>query len=92
MDAGLEVLAAWMPADALVSRLEDMLRVEGATCDDVDERIAEQLGVPLHAWMGYLQVRSAADRYQWTAAGDALRRREKQIGSPHRNRATEPGR
>ncbi|MQB02026.1 MAG: hypothetical protein GEU78_17490 [Actinobacteria bacterium] len=51
-----------------MSRLERKLRAEGATFDDLDERIAAELGVPLEAWLGYLTVKFAADRYQHAAA------------------------
>lgn len=66
-----EALPAWVPADVLVSRLERQLRAHGATFDDLDERLAAELGVTAEAWMGYLMVRLAADRYQ----GAALQKR-----------------
>jgi hypothetical protein len=62
-----EALTAWVPADVLVSRLERRLRAEGATFDDLDERLAAELGVTAEAWRGYLTVRHAAERYQWVA-------------------------
>jgi hypothetical protein len=60
-----EELLAWVPADVLVSRLERRQRAQGATFDDLDERIAAELGVAVEAWFGYLTVKRAADRYQW---------------------------
>jgi hypothetical protein len=63
----VEALRAWVPADVLVSRLERELRAQGATFDDLDERMAAELGVAVEAWFGYLTVKRAADRYQGAA-------------------------
>lgn len=73
MNWACQVLAGWVPADVLVSRLQRELHAQGATFDDIDERIAAELGVPLEAWLGYLTVRSAADRYQHAAAREKRR-------------------
>lgn len=77
MSAACEALRSWVRADVLLARLERRLRAQGATFDDVDERMAAELGVPLEAWLGYLTVTHAADRYQHAArkkpGGDAER-------------------
>ncbi|MGH8930936.1 MAG: hypothetical protein ACRDZO_10010 [Egibacteraceae bacterium] len=68
MSGGLEALAAWVTADELVCGIQRDLREAGATFDDLDERIAAELGVPVEAWCGYVAVKLAADRYQGAAA------------------------
>lgn len=54
----------WMRTDELLGLLERRLRRQDATFDDVDRRLAAELGVTFDAWSGYRQVRHAADRYQ----------------------------
>lgn len=68
MSGGLEAVAAWVTTDELVCRIERDLRGAGVTFDDLDERVAAELGVPVAAWCGYVAVRLAADRYQGAAA------------------------
>lgn len=51
-------------ADQLVAEIEGKLRTEGATFDDLDGRIAAELGVSLDEWCGYAAVCRAAHDYQ----------------------------
>jgi len=74
VSGGLEALAAWVTTDELVCRIQRDLCRRGATFDDLDERIAAELGVPVEAWSGYVAVKAAADRYQGAPARG--RRRE----------------
>lgn len=69
MSGGLQTLLTYVTTDELVARIERYLRRQGAGFDDIDERIAAELGVPVQAWSGYLAVKRAADRYQAAAGG-----------------------
>lgn len=60
----MTVVHVHVTTDALVGIIERRLRAAGATFDDIDARIARELGVSLDAWCGYLAVISAGDRYQ----------------------------
>lgn len=64
MTAEWDALMACVTTDELVACIESGLRRRGAGFEDIDERIAAELGVPIGAWSGYLAVKRAADRYQ----------------------------
>lgn len=62
----LDTPASWTTTDQLLARIERRLRAQGATFDDIDERIITELGISASDWHGYHAVRHAADRYQHT--------------------------
>lgn len=73
MSGGPEALAWWVTTDELVHRIDRDLRAAGVAFEDLDERIAAELGVPVEKWWGYVAVQWAADRYQGVVARERRR-------------------